>query len=107
MENFDGFRHTAFADRTVTGAAADYVIPQPPSISGLGANVNVTADELELAAPSTNVDQVYVALEGTATTASKPIAPGETKRFSGTGRTKLSALAASGSQTLKITGFYR
>lgn len=101
------FGHTAHSSLSISGAAAAKTIPQPSSIAALGSQVNVTPDELELAAPSGNTDSIYVALEGVATAASKPIAPGASKRFSGVGRNTLSALAASGTQTLSITAFYR
>ena len=113
MHNFVGFEHTVKGGSSTVGASAgDVTIPQPPSIGTLGPSIDrvdeLFADELELTAPSSNGDLIYVDLERAAAVATgKPIRPGETKRFSGAMKTTLSAIALSGVQAIEITAFYR
>jgi len=107
MYSSDHHGHTISRTVLVVATAANETIPQPISIASLGPAVNVTPDELELSCPVGNTALVYVALEGVATAVDKPIGPGQTKRFSGSGRNTLSVISSSGTQELEITAFYR
>jgi len=110
MENFDGFRHTEFKSWPLAVTAADYAIPQPSDISGLGPSIDVVqlkADELDLAGAIGNVGNIFVELTGTATPASLILRPGDHQKVSGAGKTTLSAIALNVNDALEIIALYR
>lgn len=110
MENFDGFKHTEFASYVLTGAAADYAIPQPSDIASLGPSIDVVkskADQLQVAGAPGNAGNIFVELTGAATVNSLILRPGEHQTISGAGKTTLSALAAGAGDTLEIIALYR
>ena len=110
MENFNGFKHTEFKAYVLTGAAADYVIPEPSDIASLGPATDIVhsrVDELQVAGAPGNLGAIYVELTGVATVASLVLRPGEHQTISGAGKTTLSALAAGAGDILEIIALYR
>lgn len=108
MENFDGFGHTEFQSHTLTGAAANYAVPQPSEVTSVLPSGNaLLADELQLDAPAGNIGNVFVDLPGTATISSLILRPGDSKRISGAPKSTLSALAVNAGDLLEVHAFYR
>jgi hypothetical protein len=105
----DSYSHTAFGSVQVGVAAADFAIPHPAPLDGLGVGVTgaVKADELELRAPAANLGNLFVDLEGIATTADLVIRPGQAIDISGASKKTLSAIAANANDILEIIAKYR
>lgn len=81
---------------SVTTSAANITLP----------SVDGTIFAIQVTAPSTNTDLIYIAA-GTATTSSKPVKPAESECVPFKGDSTLSAISASGTQGAQITVFFR
>lgn len=105
------FSHTAFKSHFVGTGAADYAIPHPETLDGLGTLVTsaIKAAEMELRCPIGNTANVYVDLERTAAVGNDDLVvrPGDSVTVSGAVKKTLSAISTASSQVLEVIAKYR
>ena len=89
------------SDAAVTSVAHTITMPVPA-----GLNADWTPPIIvRLKAPASNSDTIFISAYGVATTSDQPLQPGDVFEFSANS-SFLSAIAATGTQTLWVTAFY-